>query len=92
MDQESYKYSIPKKFRPISAWGYIGYQILFSLPILGLILMIVFACSNEKVNRRNYARANLILIVISAIFTVVAFVLAGPAIMEVFEELLQQYQ
>jgi Mn2+/Fe2+ NRAMP family transporter len=92
MDQESYKYSIPKKFRPISAWGYIGYQILFSLPILGLILMIVFACSNEKVNRRNYARANLILIVISVIFTVVAFILAGPAIAEVFEELLQQYQ
>lgn len=92
MDQESYKYSIPKKFRPISAWGYIGYQILFSLPILGLILMIVFACSNEKVNRRNYARANLILIVISAIFTVVAFILAGPAMVEVFEELLQQYQ
>lgn len=92
MDQESYKYSIPKKFRPISAWGYIGYQILFSLPILGLILMIVFACSNEKVNRRNYARANLILIVISVIFTVVAFILAGPAMVEVFEELLQQYQ
>lgn len=80
MNQESYKYSIHEKFRPISAWGYIGYQILFSLPILGLILMIVFACSNENVNRRNYARANLILIVISAIFTVVAFILVGLAI------------
>ena len=80
MDQECDKYSIHEKFRPISAWGYIGYQILFSLPILGLILMIVFACSNENINRRNYARANLILIVISAIFTVVAFIfLVGSA-------------
>lgn len=57
---DRYGYAGEPKFRPLSPWGYIGYSILFSLPLVGFILMIVFACSDENINRRNYARSMLI--------------------------------
>lgn len=49
--------NIPEKYRPISAWGYFGYQILFSIPLIGIILLIVFALSDSNINRRNFARS-----------------------------------
>ena len=36
-------YNIPEKYKPISAWGYFGYNILFAIPILGFIILLVFA-------------------------------------------------
>ena len=51
------RYEGSEQFRPISAWGYFGYTILFCIPILGIILLIVFALSNANINRRNYARS-----------------------------------
>ena len=48
--------NVPSQYRPIGAWGYFGYQILFSIPIVGFILLIVFALSDENINRRNFAR------------------------------------
>lgn len=45
------------QYKPISAWGYFGYSLLFSLPIAGLVLLIVFSFSDENINRRNYARS-----------------------------------
>ena len=30
------------EYKPISAWGYFGYSLLFSLPIAGFILLIIF--------------------------------------------------
>lgn len=57
---DRYGYAGEPKFRPLLPWGYIGHSILFSLPLVGFILMIVFACSDENINRRNYARSMLI--------------------------------
>lgn len=34
--------NIPESYKPISMWGYFGYEILFSIPVIGLILLIVF--------------------------------------------------
>ncbi|MGI6172959.1 MAG: hypothetical protein ACOYI8_03565 [Christensenellales bacterium] len=42
--------------RLISSWGYIGYSILFSIPVVGLIFLIAFSFSRNE-NRRNYARS-----------------------------------
>ena len=53
--------------RHITAWGYIGYGILFALPVLGLICILVFSFSSTYPCRRNYARSYLILLVISLI-------------------------
>lgn len=65
------------EYKPIGAWGYIGYNILFSLPIVGIILLIVFACSNENINRRNYARSFLLVMLIAIVLAIVFGILAA---------------
>ncbi len=52
-----FNYDGPRQFKPISPWGYIGYSILFAIPIIGLIFLIVFALSDRNINRRSYARS-----------------------------------
>ena len=47
--------TILTKYKPLSPWAYFGYNILFSIPIIGFILLIVFSFSNDNINRRNYA-------------------------------------
>lgn len=49
---------IPSQFRPIGAWGYFGYTLLFSIPCIGFILLLVFALGGaNNINLRNYARS-----------------------------------
>lgn len=51
------KDNIPEEYKPISMWGYFGYEILFSLPIIGIILLIVFSLGGTKnINLKNFAR------------------------------------
>ncbi|MDO4537828.1 MAG: hypothetical protein Q4B54_06660 [Coriobacteriales bacterium] len=63
-------FSIPPEFKPMGAWAYFGYTLLFSLPLLGLIFLIVFSFSDANINRRNYARS----IFISLLFGIILFV------------------
>ena len=48
----------------ISAWGYIGYSILYFIPVIGWIILFVHAGKNKNENRKNYAGAKLIAFVI----------------------------
>ena len=48
---------IPAKYKPLSSWSYVGYGILFSIPVIGLICLIVFSLNESNINRRNYARS-----------------------------------
>lgn len=48
---------IPEEYKPISMWGYFGYQLLFSIPCIGTIVLIVLAVSAKNVNVKNFARA-----------------------------------
>lgn len=60
--------NIPEEYRPISMWGYFGYQLLFSIPCVGFILLIVFSVGGTKnVNLRNFARSYFCYIIIVAI-------------------------
>jgi len=55
-------------YAPISGLGYIGYFILFAIPIVGQILCIAFAFSKSgNVNRRNLARAMFVMLIIGVI-------------------------
>ena len=51
--------NITEEYRPISPWGYIGYQILFSIPIIGFICILIYAFgdSNKNINLRNFAKS-----------------------------------
>ena len=47
---------IPEEYTPISMWGYFGYSLLFSIPIVGLICIIVFSFGGSRnINLRNFA-------------------------------------
>jgi len=60
--------NLPEEIRPISMWGYFGYQILFSIPLIGLILLIVFALGGTRnVNLRNFARSYFCILIIGII-------------------------
>ena len=49
--------TIPPAYRPLGAWAYYGLQLLFSIPIVGFILLIVFSFDDSNLNRRNFARS-----------------------------------
>ena len=52
-----YSVQIPPEYKPLSMWGYFGYQILFAIPLIGFILLLVFALGGTRnINLRNFAR------------------------------------
>ena len=61
----------------ISAWGYFGYSLLFSIPIAGFIIMIIMACTADNENLRNYAKSFIIRLVFVVIFVLVFVVGCG---------------
>ena len=73
--------NIPNEYKPLSPWAYVGYNLLFSIPLVGFIMMIVFAFDSSNINRRNYARsffcAMLIGIIIAIVLMVILFGIAG---------------
>lgn len=73
------QFVIPEKYRPISAWGYFGYSLLFWLPIAGFILLIVFSFDNSNINRRNYARSYFCALLLVVIIVVVFIALGAGA-------------
>ncbi|MDD3946746.1 MAG: hypothetical protein PHI19_02795 [Clostridia bacterium] len=62
---------IPPKYRPITAWGYFFYQILFSIPVIGLIFLLIFSFSSSNIVRRSFARSYfcffILIVIIAAI-------------------------
>jgi hypothetical protein len=75
--------SIPAEYQPISMWGYFGYEILFSLPCIGFILLCVFAFGGtQNKNLKNFARSYfcfLIIVLILIAILVASGVIAGIA-------------
>ena len=74
--------TIPAEYKPISAWGYFGYQLLFGIPIVGFIFLCVFALGGtSNVNLRSYARsyfcAFLVGFIIAVITLIVVFAVGG---------------
>lgn len=65
---------IPKAYKPISAWGYVGWDILFAIPVVGLIILIVFACGGtSNINRKKYARSKFCAFLLGLIIALVIF-------------------
>ena len=54
----------------ISMWKYLGMMWVMVIPIVGLVLMIIWAFSNDGINRRNYARAVLLNMVIAIVLSI----------------------
>ena len=65
--------NLPYEYKPISMWGYFGYELLFSIPLVGFILLLVFSFGGTKnKNLKNFARSyfcfTIVVIVLSIIF------------------------
>ena len=69
-----YGYEGSKRFRPMSAWGYVWYSILFSIPIIGLIAWIICIFSDRHINRRSFARSYLCWLLLVAIIVAILFI------------------
>ncbi|MFV0484799.1 MAG: ABC transporter permease [Candidatus Saccharimonadales bacterium] len=55
---------LPTEYRPLSMWEYFGYNVLYSIPLIGWIFMIIFAIDSSNINRRNYTRSFFVIYII----------------------------
>lgn len=78
---EKYGYSGSQQFRPLSPWAYFGYMILFSIPLVGLIALIVLSFNSENINRRSFARSYWCVYLIALVVFIIVSVGGGLAIL-----------
>ena len=73
----------------LGAWGYVLLDILYVLPVIGLICLIVHSFSDKNENRRHYARSYwarlLLMIVILAIVIGALYLFAGGGVFQNLE-------
>lgn len=76
---------IPAEYQPISMWGYFGYEILFSIPCIGLILLLVFSFGGTKnVNLKNFARSYFCFMIILAVIVLIVLAITGGSALSAF--------
>ena len=84
---------IPPEYKPLRGWAYFGWQLLFAIPFVGLILLIVFACGGtQNINLRNFARSYFCAMLVGVILTVIGIILAlvfGASFAMILEEMMQ---
>lgn len=79
---DKYGYNGPEQFRPLSPWAYVGYTLLFILPIIGQIALLVFTFSDGNINRRSFARSYWCYLLLAAIVVVCALAVGGVGFLQ----------
>ena len=85
------------EYKPISAWGYVGLNILYAIPVIGWLVFICHILSPDATSHRSYARSFLcmflVYLVLGAILAVAgyAFIIIGFGSFETFMEIVAQY-
>ena len=64
-----------QSLKPITPWGYVGYEFLFAIPIIGFIFLLIYAISAKNQNLKNFARAQFCMLLLAVIFSVIAYLL-----------------
>ena len=68
--------SIPKEYKPLTIWQFFGYEVLFSLPIVGVIASLIFALdASRNINLTNFARARFLWTVVETMITLFMFLM-----------------
>ena len=65
------------KYAVMSMGAYIGYSLLFAIPLLGWIFCLITAFASKNLNKRNYAKAILIFMLIGLVFSVILYFVLG---------------
>lgn len=77
--QPPYGYQqLPPNFMPLTTWGFMWSLIVTAIPLVGFIVILVWAFSDGiNRNRRNYARACLWFLIIAVVVSMLAVIGAG---------------
>lgn len=78
------------RYAPVSTGAFFGYKILYGIPVIGWILCLVFSFTQKNVNKRNFARATLIGLIISLVLTCLVVVAAVKVTEVVIEQVAMQ--
>ncbi len=71
-------FRVPAELKPISPWGYFGYELLFTIPLVGLVMLIIFSLGGTKnINLRNFARSQFCVLLVILILCGIVFLFAG---------------
>ena len=71
---------IPEEYKPITMWGYFGYEILFSIPLIGFILLLVFAFGGTRnKNLKNFARSYFCFYILVAVLIFLFVLMVGSS-------------
>ncbi len=84
------KQEIPEEYKPLSAWGYVGWRLLFMLPFAGFVLLIVMSFAPRNKSLKSFARSYwcmALLVLAVAIVIVIIVVAAGVGINELMQNL-----
>jgi len=70
--------------KPLGAWTFVGLEIAFSIPIIGLVTAIVLSCLGS-INRniRSYARSKLLILLLVAIVVLILSILIAGTIRDI---------
>lgn len=68
--------NIPSEYKPLSMWAYFGYEILFSIPVFGWIILVANALSAKNKNLKNFTRSYFCLTIISIAITILGFIIS----------------
>ena len=64
--------NVPSEYKPISMWGYFGYELLFGIPVIGFIILLVFAFGGSgNINVKNFARSKFCYVILLFVIFVV---------------------
>ena len=68
--------NIPAEYKPIGMWGYFGYELLFSIPVIGFILLLILSFAPRNKNVKNFARSYFCMFILCLVLTVVLIAIA----------------
>ena len=79
------------RYAPISTAGYVGILLLMAIPIVGFVVALVWAFGGTgHIEKRNLARASLILMLISCILGFVSFHVISHVVSRKIESFVQE--
>ena len=79
-----------RRNRSISSWGYVGYSILFIIPVIGFLLLIILSFS-KNTNVRSYARSYWCRLVLAIFLIAIFFGLSAMGFLGPYSREIQKY-
>lgn len=73
---------LPRKYRPIGAWGYFFRSVLYMIPVIGWIFLVVHIFNDKNIVRRSFARCYFWTFIITLVAAAVLAILASKGVIQ----------